>query len=181
MAQKDDEGFWIRSEPTLDGKAFVVTMSLDGDYAVTLTPTRANAYAGALLGAAAEAEYDAAVLRQITERLGLDDDVAGQIVIDLRAERPVRSAAGLTFVPGVSVAKRHPFITIERDGEPVGQFDTPSARRHALHVLEAVPGADLDAAYLKVLRGTVGIKEETARQVVEDIVNYRVEWSVSDQ
>lgn len=175
------DSFWIRTEPTIDGSAFVVTLSITEDHAVTLTPARANQYAGALLGAAAEAEYDAAIVRQMTERLSLDMATTAQLIRDMRAERPTRIAAGLVFEPGVSQRKQHAFIRIVRDEQAIGQLDVPAARRHALHVLEAVPVADLDAAYLKVLRGIVGTEENTARQVIEDIDNYRPSWGVSDE
>lgn len=175
------DGFWIRTEPTIDGKAFIVTLSIDQDYAVTLTPTRAMGYATALLGAAAEAEYDAAILKQVTTRLGLDDAHAVQLVNDMRADRPPRRGAGLIFEGGVSRRLRHPFITILRDGTPIGQMDTPAARRHALHVLEAPAAADLDALYLKVLRSTVMLEEDVARTVVNDIENHRASWAVSDR
>ena len=178
----DDEGLWIRTEPTLDGKAFVVTLSIDQDFAVTLTPTRALAYASALLAAVADAEYDAAILGQLTgRRLGLAIATASQLIVDMRAERPTRTASGLTFVPGVSRRAQHPFIILEREGKSIAQLEVSSARRHAMHVLEAPTGADLDAAYLKVLRGQVGLDENVARSVVEDIVHHRVEWAVADE
>lgn len=174
-------GFWIRTEPTIDGKAFIVTLSFSDDHSVTLTPTRASAYGNALLAAVADAEYDHAILRQMSEKLGLPDHVAMQVVVDLRKERPTREAGGLRFNPGISQRKRHPFITVVgSDGVEYGQLDADAARRHALHVLEAPPAADLDAAYLKVLRSLVGIDENKARQVVEDIGNFRQPWAVSD-
>lgn len=181
MSDEHGGSFWIRTEPTIDGSAFVVTLSISEDYAVTLTPARANAYAGTLLAAAADAEYDAAILAQMTGKLALTDETAGQLIVDLRKERTSRIAAGLTFVPGVSQRERHPFIRIEKDGEGLGQLEVPAARRHALHVLEAVPVADLDAAYLKILRGMVGLDEPRAREVVQDIINHRPEWTVGDE
>lgn len=181
MSQSDEEGLWIRSEPTHDGTAYVVTLSIDADFAVTLTPTRALAYASALLAAVADAEYDAAIVQQVMAALGLDLEHAFQLVNDMRAERPARAASGLTFVPGVSARAKHPFIILEREGKPIAQLEVGSARRHAMHVLEAPTGADLDSAYYKVLRGLVGLDEARARNVVEDIVNHRVPWVVADE
>lgn len=182
MTDDDHEGMWIRTEPSLDGLSYVTTLTIDQDYAVTLTPARALGYAETLLGAVAEAEYDAAILQQLTSKpLGIDVDVAGQLIVDMRGERPAREAAGLVFVPGVSQRAQHPFVQIMRDGTQIGQFDAPAARRHAMHVLEAPTAADLDAAYLRVLRGMVGLDENTAREVVEDIGNHRADWAVSDQ
>lgn len=175
----EHEGFWIRTEPTVDGRAYVVTLSIDQDYAVTLTPTRATQYAMALLDAVAEAEYDAAIFAQLSGKLGLDVETAGQLVVDMRQERVDHEAAGLMFVPCVSQRKQHPFVAIVRDGITIGQLDLPAARRHAMHVLEAPTAADLDATYLKILRSTVGLGEERAREVVEDIGNHRAPWGVS--
>lgn len=182
MTDEHEDGFWIHTEPTIDGKAYIVTLSLSEDFAVTLTPTRASAYASALLAAVADAEYDHAIFRQITEKLGLGDDVAAQMILDLRRERPLREAAGLTFISGVSARLRHPFVQVNgQDGQEYGQLDAPAGRRHALGVLEAVPTADLDASYYKTLRSLVNLDEGRARQVVEDIGNWRQDWAVSDR
>lgn len=182
--EHDHDGLWIRTEPSIDGTTFIVTLSIGADWSATLTPIRAFAYAGALLAAVADAEYDAAILSQMTKRLNLNLETASQLVLDMRGERPARTASGLTFVPGVSQARQHAFIILERevDGERVqmAQLDAPAARRHAMHVLEAPVQADLDAAYLKILRGSIGLDEAKARGVVEDIMNHRAEWTVAD-
>lgn len=175
------DGFWICTEPTIDGKTYVVTLSMSEDLAFTLTPIRASAYATALLAAVADAEYDHAIFRQITEKVGMAEELAFQLVRDVRNERPQREAAGLKFIPGVSARKRHPFVQVTSNNQEVGQFDTDSARRHALHVLEAVPAADLDAAYLKVLRATIGLDENRARQIVENVGEFREPWKVADR
>lgn len=175
-------GFWIRTEPTIDGKAYVVTLSLSDDFSMTLTPIRATAYAGALLAAVAQAEYDHAILRQFREKLGVGDDVAAQMILDVRRDRPRLEAVGLAFIPGVSVRLQHPYIQVNgRDGTEYGQLDAHAGRRHALGVLEAVPAADLDAGYYRALRSLVNLDEARAREVVEDIGAWRQEWMVSER
>lgn len=177
--QPETEGFWIRTEPTIDGATYVVTLSVNEDLSFTLTPTRATAYATKLLTAVAQAEYDAAVLHQMVS-LGLEAEVAAQLILDLRGDRVELEAAGLRFDPGVSARAQHPFIHFIWRGEPIAQMDTPSARRHALHVLEAPAAADLDALYLKVLRGQIGLDEGRARNVVAALADHYPTYSVAD-
>lgn len=180
----DDDGragFWINTEPTLDGKTYVVTLSVSQDFIVTLTPTRATAYASALLAACAQAEYDAAVFAQVTKRLRLGADEAVLLVQAMRGDRLPIHASGILFEPGVSERKKHPFVHFLKDGDHLGQMDVPSARRHALHVLEAPANADLDALYYRVLRGFIGVDEPLARAAVGNIGEHREPWTVADE
>lgn len=66
MTAADEGAVWIKTEPTVDGEAYVVTLEASDDVAVTLTPTTAARYALSILDAAHRAAYDAAVLRQLT-------------------------------------------------------------------------------------------------------------------
>lgn len=174
-------GFLINTEPSADGKAYVVTLAMSPDFILTLTPVRASAYASALLAACAQAEYDAAVFAQITSRLGLGVDEAVLLVQAMREDRLVIEASGIVFVGGVSERKKHPYVHFLKDGELIGQMDVPSARRHALHVLEAPAAADLDALYLRVLRSLIGVPEDVGRSVVANIGEHREPWAVSDE
>lgn len=172
---------WIQTEPSLDGSTYTVTLSLSEDYAVVLTPARARAYAEALLGAAGEAEYDHAILGQLTSGMDMPLEVAAQLVSDIREGRKPRIAAGLEFVPGVGMSSEEAFVEIQRmEGASLLQLSVPASRRHALQVLEAVPAADLDARYYKVLRSTAGVDEQVARKVVGDLQEWREEWSVAN-
>ena len=42
-------------------------------------------------------------------------------------------------------------------------------------ILEAVVVADLDGGYLRTLRGVIGLDEHTARNVVDDLKDWRYE------
>lgn len=42
-----------------------------------------------------------------------------------------------------------------------------------MYVLESVVVAELDSAYLRMLRSLVGLDEDRARTVVGDLVNFR--------
>jgi hypothetical protein len=171
----DDHQIWLTTEPTLDGKSFMVVIEYSKDRSIALGKQSAFEYAHKILTAVQYAEYDAAVFAQMKERL--DDDVAcAQVVDDLRKSRPEVSFVGFepfALVPGVSVFTGKPFLTVMLDGKADGQMDLDGAREHALMALEALTVADLDNTYLKVMRDTIGLPEETARAVVANLVRYR--------
>lgn len=172
----DDGSIWVRTEPTLDGKGFIVTLSLGSDYAVTLTPTRAMAYASTLLAAVADAEYDHAIMRQLTKDGNDEDPAIWRFITDFRKDRPRREGAGLVFEGGVAYRNKLPFIAIkDQGGKGVGQLNPAKARRHALDVLEARIGADLDATYLRMLRADVGLEESVARAAVAQLGEHRLD------
>ena len=171
--EKEETAVWIKTEPTLDGQGWMVTVEVNEDTALTLDRESASGYAYAVLGAVAHAEYDAGVLRQMSERI--DERSGMQLVIDLRKDRaPLdQTALGpMRLVPGVT-AQHKPFLTLEINGDPVGQWTIPDARTHALNVLEAIIVADLDGDYLRCLRGVVGLEEPVARNIVDDLQNWR--------
>lgn len=183
MTEQEESIAWIRTEPTIDGSHYIVTVSFTDDFSFTVTPTRATAYTVALLAAVADAEYDHAVLRLAQERLKLDFSTAYLLVRDLRGERPERKAAGLAFEPLVSAEQNVPLVNIKNmtTGDYYTQWSPASCRRHALHVLEAPAAADLDATFYRILRSSVGTEEHVARNVIDDLQHYRLEWEVSDQ
>lgn len=174
MADPAEDSVWIRTAPTVDGSGYVVTVEASADRAVVLTPDRALRYASAVLGAVQRAEYDAAVVRQLTAVLS-DKSEAARMVIDLRGARPpldVEATAPLAVEPGVN-SRHEPFLHLRVDGELDGQWTLPDARQHALTVLEAVGAADLDSGYYRALRGSIGLEEGEARAVVEDVAKWR--------
>ncbi|NUS02089.1 MAG: hypothetical protein HOV97_05940 [Nonomuraea sp.] len=174
QAAPEEEGaIMIRTEPTPDGLGWMVTMEITEDHSIALDRDKAIECAWAILGAAAYAEYDASVLAQMTQRVSRE--AAMQLVIDLRADRPDLNwdaMKPLSVRPGVSVAGR-PFLTLLQDEEPVGEWDLELARKHAMVILEAMIVADLDGAYLRCLKGVVGLSDETARVVVGDLQDFR--------
>lgn len=170
----DGATVWIKTEPTVDGKAYVVTLEASDDTAVTLDPQRALRYAWGVLDAAHRAVYDAAVNRQLAALT--DKNAAAQMINDMRQDRPPLDAdatAPLAFEPGVSVFTGEPFLVVMVNGERQGQWTYGDAREHAMAVLETVVVADLDSGYYRALIGAVGLDEGRARQVVEDIGNHR--------
>jgi hypothetical protein len=169
------DAVWVKTEPTVDGSAYVVTIEASDDVAVTLDPDRALRYAWGVLDAAHRAAYDAAVFKQLT-KLGIEVPAAAMVVDQLRSDRPPLDAEAtkpLGFDPGVSQSTEEAFLAILIGGERVGQWNVEDARGHALAVLESVAVADLDGGYYRALIGSVGLDENRARQVVEDVGSHR--------
>ena len=177
-----DGEIWIKTEPTVFGETYVVSVQFGEDRAVTLTPTRALEYASTVLAHAQRAEYDAAVLKQLrTKGIG-DDQAIMSMIVDMRKDRPPvdgEPTAPMQLSEGVN-AEAKPFLAIHLDGSKWGQFEVRQAREHALGVLEAVEAADLDAGYYRILTGAVGLEEGVARAVVNDLASYRWEGESGD-
>lgn len=164
---------WVRTEPTLDGKGWTTTVDFDDDHSISLAPGQVVAYSNALLMACATADYDAAVFAQLVKRVKSENH-AIMTVMDLRKDRPEPvEVEGYSFVGGISHKTKRGFITINFNGEGLHQLDVEPARGHALHVLEALIVADLDAAYLTHLRGIVGLEEPVARAVIAELAVHR--------
>lgn len=173
---EDVDSVWIRSEPTIDGSTYVVTLEVGQDSAITFDRQRATAYALGVLDAAHRAAYDAAVMQQMHKKLGIALEDGAQLVVDLRKDRPPLSSeatAPIALDPGVTARDQKPFLAISVHGKRVGQWTVDDAREHALAVLETVVAADLDANYFRALVGIVGIDAGRAQQAVADIANHR--------
>ena len=170
MAEEELPVVWLRTTADENG-AYRCTLEVNDDVALFLDRAGAAAYAYNLLNAVAIAEYDAAVLAQLTSMS--NQEAAVQIVVDLRKDRPEgRQYGPLQFMPGVNQHGK-PFLTVHLGETVLGQWSLPDARTHALHALESVLVADLDSAYLRLLRGAVGVDENTARNTVDDLINHR--------
>lgn len=171
----DEQKVWIKTEPTTDGSAYVVTLEASNDVAVTLNPDRALHYAWGVLDAAHRAAYDAAVFKQMLS-LVEDENAAGELIARLRDDRPPLESEKthpMGFEPGVSLFTKDPFLVVLINGERVGEWTVDAAREHAMFVLESLAVADLDGGYYRALIGAVGLDENRARQVVEDVGNFR--------
>jgi hypothetical protein len=167
-----EDAVWVRTDPGTDG-VYRVSIDASNDTSFGLDQASALTYAMSVLDAASRAEYDAAVIRQMT-KVGSGGAVhAVALVQQLRADRPEPSPVGpLQLIPGVSAATGDPFLAIHLNGQQVGQWTPGDARGHAVHVLECVLVADLDSAYLRGLQA-IGIEEDRARAVVDDLINHR--------
>jgi hypothetical protein len=165
-------GVWIRTTPDTFG-TYRCVVELDDDTSHPITRDTAPAYARAILQAVSAAEYDAAVIRQMTQGSGLGRESAVCLVRALRGERPpIAWPSPLRLEPGVSAAAGEPFLAVWIHGVAVGQWTVGQAREHAAGVMEAVEVADLDGGYLRALRA-VDVDMANARAVVGDLGNHR--------
>ncbi len=166
---------WVKSDVASDG-TYVVTIEAGPDDVRSLDRDAALRYAAAVLATAQRAEFDAAVLALLTNRLGLDLQAAGWFVGSLRNDRPAinpADTAPLVLEPGIAMRPPHPaFIKILIHGKVVGQWEVVDARSHALHVLETLEGADLDAGLFRHLMA-MDLDEGRARNVVADVLHWR--------
>jgi hypothetical protein len=168
---------WIKTEPSLDGSTYVVTVEVSADRAIILSPESAPRYAMTILAAVARAEYDAAVYRQMSAVMPDDKRAVGGLISDLRADRPdidLSATAPLEIRPGVN-KDAEPFLTVLIEDEPVGQWTIADANEHVLVALQVSAVADLDAGYYRVLTGIVGIEPDRARTIIDDLQHHRVD------
>lgn len=171
---QDDVGVWIRTEPTLDGKSFIVSLEVDQDHSVHLNRGRSIKHALAVLTAVEYACMDSVIWKQMMEKVG-KEEVAARAIQDLRNDRPeidFSVSAPMSLQPLCS-ADGKPFLYVLMDGKPVGQWEVEDARAHALSALSAFAIADLDSSYYRYLRGTIELEEEAARGTIADLVRFR--------
>lgn len=170
----DESAVWIKTEPSVDGSTYVVTIEFSDDRSIPLTPDTAPRYAMTILQAVARAEYDAAVYKQMS---GIVSDPASvaQVITDLRQDRPDVDHSvtkPLRIEPGVN-NRGEPFLHVHVDDELVGQWTMEGAREHAVTAMEASIVADLDAGFYRALTGIVGLEPARARNVIHDLANHR--------
>lgn len=172
--EQRDAAVWVESAVTLDG-TYVVEVHSSGDWSTILDRDRALAYAATAHDAAARAEYDAAVVAQLTS-IGVEMEHAAGLLTDLRNDRPElddKTTAPLRFVPGVSPALK-PFVHVYlHETEPMAQWSPAALRSHARNVLDVLATVDLDAAYRRALVSLVGLDDGRARAVVATLGEHR--------
>lgn len=166
---------WVRSD-VLPGGGYGIVIDFDADHSTRLDEASAVRYALAVLDAVQAAEYDAAIIRQLHGKLGLDQQVAAEFVA--KEARPTRRAlrptgTPLALTPGVSHRDGRGFLSVTVAEKPVGQWELTDAREHARHILEAVVAVDYDDAYYAALTGPLGLDADRARAVVADIGEHR--------
>lgn len=171
---KEKSTIWIKTQPDIEG-TYRVVLETGEDASIFLDEHAAMAYASEILRAVASAEYDAAVLAQMSRiaQKGEVDEMSAMVVTDLRQERPpLQWSTPLALVPGVSHRTRKAFLTVELNGLAVGQWDLKDAREHAAFVVEAVHAADLDNAFYRLMR-KMDVDDPTARSAVGNLAKHR--------
>ena len=172
---------WVKTDCATDG-TYIASIEINDDTSVPLTRDSAIRHAMAVLTADQYAQYDAAVIAQLTGKLGLPLDTAAEAVASLRDDRPPLNpddTAPLRLVPGVSMTTRQGFVGIWLGDRQIGQFDADSGAQHASYVLKVAIAADLDGAYHRWLR-TIDISDQRARAVVDDLRDWRTPETAPD-
>jgi hypothetical protein len=175
----EPDNVWVTSEPSPDGSTYMVSLTVGEDVAVALDRDRADRYIWAINAAINYAAYDAAVVRQMKSRPGLPMEAIGQLIVDLRKDRPPIDAdatAPFRYEPVVAAKSLTPFLHIHVGGKRLGQWTLDDARQHIRHVMEVLTTADLDAAYYRCLVGLVGTEPPRARNVVMELAKWREEF-----
>lgn len=174
----EDEGLWVRSEVMPNG-TYGVALNVGPDRSWVLNRDRVLAYAVSCFARATETEHDAAVFSALTS-LRLDDETVSQVITrDLRPDRPDEhedtKPLRFTIALGRSRSTRKivPLLQMHLDGMgEAGQLTPADLRDHAGGVLKALRAADLDAALHRVLIGTVGVPDHTARGLIGSLAEH---------
>lgn len=171
-----NDAVWVESDLAADG-TYAVGLHCGDDVAWTFNRDDAIRHAAAVMAQVEHADHDAAVIKLFHNRLGLDLATAVACVVrDLRPDRPPVDEPGpLKLIPSVSATDLHPFLRTELNGHVVGQWELDDARHHAMSVLQVVAAVDSDAAFYRLLVGSLGLSQTKARRIVADTANHRNE------
>jgi len=175
-AANEPESIWVKADVDLAGN-YRLVVEYNADTAETFDQPRATAYATEVFTAAAYAEYDAAVMAQMTKKLGLPMEAVAEVIRGLRADRPPLNQAALGLLrmePGIAARNMKPFLKCSLTCHPMEwQWDPADANQHAGYVVQCYPVANLDSAYRRYLVGVIGIDQNRAMHAVEDLANWR--------
>jgi hypothetical protein len=165
---------WVSSEMTGDGE-YAVTVTFSPDQVVSLPTDKALDYARAVIELAQRAEYDAAILAQLTDKGGLPVRTAAEYIADsIRPFRePISTGTQLSLLPGVSSGTMRPFLGIELDGNLIGEWTVADALDHGYAVLDTISVTGLDNGYYRSLVERLGVDESRARAIVTSIADFR--------
>jgi hypothetical protein len=163
----DTLSIWVVSEVNPDG-GYTVGVHVAGR-SWTLDRDQATRYALTVVDVCERADYDAAVLTQMSQIDGMTLQAAGALIAGLRESRPPAddaATAPLRFDPIVSGRTGQAAVHVHLDGQQLDQWTPDVARSHAMHVLQMASVADLDAQYWRHMADTVGLDDEAAGKAV---------------
>jgi len=176
-----------------DGMRVTFDVSADGTYGVTVTAgpdvafrldhDSATAYAAACVATAMQADHQVAVLRLLTECLGLDfRDVAIVVKRYPRTNWIARNAVTdpVRFEPVVGrrtnrpegAAEFEPLVAVTCNDTEVGCLNPDQAREHAESVLDALAAAQLDNDLFHYLTETIQVEPDRARGLIALLFHY---------
>jgi hypothetical protein len=172
MSEEQIEGVWVVSDVTTEGSSmYTVTVHAGPDTALTLKADAAVRYVAAVYRAAVIAQHDAAVIQQLLS-LGCEEQAAASAVVDMREDREplaVEATVPLRFEPIVAADGFKPFVIVSVRNKRVSQWTPEDCFQHGSQVMQVLAGVDLDAAYYRYLRFTVGLDERGARVAVHKL------------
>lgn len=175
--EEQPNGIWVATRIKLDGSpSYKVTISLGPSVIRSINAEEAVRYVAAVYRTAVIAEHDAAVMRQLNGKIGMPLELAGSVVMDLRADRDsVRDDATLPlrFDPIISARTFDPYVHVWMENERIAQWTPEDCFQHATQVMQVLSGADLDSAYLRYLVEKISLPRGYASQLVNDLGNYR--------
>jgi len=168
------DAVWVESDRTPQG-IYRATIHPTPDVSIPLGHAQATVYAEAVVLVCEYADYDAAVIAQLTA-LGISVEQAAEQVAEMRKQRrvPPRAAtAPLVFTPVVSASTGRPYVHVYLRGKALTQWSTDDARGHAMHVLSVAVAATLDRRYHEHLTRVVGLTAEQAATTVHNLRGHR--------
>jgi hypothetical protein len=118
------------------------------------------------------------VFAQLKNVLKGDLRSVGYMIDQLREDRPpVPADATAPMVLGSIVSRQDhkPRLTIDDNRGRIATLEAGDAEQHAMHVLELSVTVDLDAAYARLLRSSIGLEDREARGMVGLLSRWRVE------
>lgn len=124
-----------------------------------------------MLSAAAAAKYDAAVLAQLS--VVTSAEAAAETMALLRTQRDQTEwrAGPMTLTPGVSVFNKKPFLRCAASTR-TWQWSPDDVLHHVMDVLQVAVGVADDTRYHRLLTEHLGLDDQTARAVVNDLGSF---------
>ncbi|MFE7966153.1 hypothetical protein ACFU0X_24475 [Streptomyces cellulosae] len=141
MADADTVTIRSTTDPTDGTAACLLTW---GPIEALLTPAKTLDTARDLMAAAAHAESDIAFLAMCREQLRLDEQTAGQMLLDIRSRRPAPPTPAALRIHAVAGYKTgRPYVHIAR-GSQAASLDPDDARQMAVQWTQAATAAQID-------------------------------------
>lgn len=169
----DGGTFFINAELDVDNLEYFVTFSVNDEDRMVFSDEDAIRWAQAITTALTDAEYEAAIFRQMN-RLGVRIESTTALVADLRSQQPEVQPGPLgIWMRGATNNEGKAFIQVMRLQDSFGQMDPEAARAHVAGVLESMAIAKRDTTYLRTLVNKAGMNLGSATQSVAAVGMYR--------
>ena len=178
-AEKEPVGaVWVTSQPDDQGIYHInLEVGSSPREEIPLDADSGIAWAQHVIAVVSAAEYEAAVLRQLSTVAGRE--AALHVLAHLRSNRPASIpddvVPALRLVPGVDQDDGLGFVLLEHRGATIGQWYLDDARRHATGVLESLAIVDLDTAYARYAVEEIGLSQRVAYTMVSELYALRLE------